>query len=323
MPRAETAPAGALALAARNRRGIVYMIAAMAVFAAQDGMSRHLAEASNPVFVVALRYWALALFVIILAGRRHGGIRAVARSRRPWLQVGRGVLLAVEVIVAVWAFTLLGLAEVHAIFAVYPLMVVALSVPVLGEHVGWRRAAAVVVGFIGVLIILRPGLRVLDPAAFVAFGAAFLFAIYGLLTRFVARDDSAATSFFWTGIAGAAFMTAIVPFFWSGFAGWDWALMAVLCVTGAGGHFLLIMALASAEAAVIQPFAYVQLVLASAVGVMVFDDPMALATVIGAAVITLAGMYAFWREARQGARQGGHQKVGQGGDQGRRSGGGQ
>lgn len=288
---------------AENRRGIGFMLAAMTVFAVQDGLSRHLAEAANPVFVVAIRYWALTVFLLAFAARRPGGIRATARTARPLLQIGRGVLLAFEVIVTVWVFTRLGLAAAHAIFAIYPLLVLALSVPILGERVGWRRAGAVVAGFLGVLVILRPGLGVVQPAALVALGAALLFAVYGVLTRLAARHDRAETSFFWTGIAGAAFMTAVVPFWWSGLQGSDWILMAILCVTGATGHFLLIKAYEAAEAGVLQPFSYVQLVLAFAIGAAVFGDAVDGWMIGGTAIIVAAGIYAFWRERRIAARQ--------------------
>lgn len=299
MPASEQPFQDSASLQDGNRRGILFMVAAVSVFAVQDGVSRHLAEAANPVFVVTIRYWALALFVILLAARRPGGIARTARSRRPWLQAARAVLLAVEVVVTVWTFTLLGLAEAHAIFAVYPLIVIALSVPFLGERVGWRRAAAVFMGFVGVLIILRPGLRVFEPGALVALLSALLFAVYGVLTRLAARYDTAETSFFWTGIVGALFLSGFAPFFWSTLSGPDWTLMAILCVTGAGGHFLLIKALEAAAAAVVQPFAYLQLVLASAIGVFVFADRLETATMLGAAVIVLAGIYAFLREAKR------------------------
>jgi drug/metabolite transporter (DMT)-like permease len=287
---------------ANPRRGIVYMLVAMIVFSVQDGLSRHLAEAANPVFVVAIRYWALTVFLLVLASRLPGGIRGTARTSRPLLQIGRGVLLAFEVIITVWVFTKLGLAASHAIFAIYPLLVLALSVPILGERVGWRRAGAVLAGFSGMLLILRPGLTAFQPAAAVALGAALLFALYGVLTRLAARHDSAHTSFFWTGIAGAVFMTAIVPFFWSSLHGTDWILMAILCVTGATGHFLLIKAYEASEAAILQPFSYVQLIFAIAIGTAVFGDVIDAWMLAGAAIIAAAGIYAFWRE-RQVAKR--------------------
>ncbi|MEO1276020.1 MAG: DMT family transporter, partial [Pseudomonadota bacterium] len=180
------------------------MLATTFVFAMQDGLSRHLAETYNVMTVVMIRYWFFGAFVILLSARRDGGLRAVARTAHPGLQIFRGVLLVAEVCVMVLAFTLLGLIESHAIFASYPLLIAALSGPVLGERVGWRRWAAIAVGFVGVLIILRPGLKVFSPEALVAVAAALMFALYGLLTRLAAKHDRAETSFFYPGVAGAA-----------------------------------------------------------------------------------------------------------------------
>lgn len=281
------------------RRGIVFMLLTTIVFSVQDGLSKHLADTANPVFVVMVRYWAFMAFVILLSARRPGGIRAAARTARPGLQILRGVLLAAEIVVTVGAFTLLGLAEAHAIFACYPLLVVALSGPVLGEKVGWRRWSAVGIGFLGMLLILRPGAGLLEPGALVALLAAVMFAAYALLTRLAARTDTAATSFFWTGIAGGAFMTLIGPFFWAEFGPRDWLLMATLCVTGATGHWLLIKAYEAAEVSTVQPFAYFQLVGATLIGVSVFGETPEPLTLAGAAIVVGAGLYTFWREARR------------------------
>lgn len=281
------------------RRGIVFMLLTTIVFSAQDGLSKHLADKANPVFVVMVRYWAFMAFVLLLSARRPGGIRAAARTARPGLQILRGVLLAAEIVVTVGAFTLLGLAEAHAIFACYPLLVVALSGPVLGERVGWRRWSAVGIGFLGMLLILRPGAGLLEPGALVAILAAVMFAAYALLTRLAARTDTAATSFFWTGIAGGVFMTLVGPFFWAEFGPRDWLLMAMLCVTGATGHWLLIKAYEAAEVSTVQPFAYFQLVGATLIGVTVFGETPEPLTLAGAAVVVGAGLYTFWREARR------------------------
>ena len=104
----------------------------------QDGISRFLADEYNVYLVIMIRYWFFAAFVLFLAQRR-GGIRKMARTQFPVLQIFRGALLAIEIIVTVLAFTLLGLTETHAIFVCYPLMIAALSGPILGERVGWRR----------------------------------------------------------------------------------------------------------------------------------------------------------------------------------------
>ena len=285
-----------------TRKGILLMIATTAVFAAQDALSRHLAETYSVILVVMLRYWFFALFVTVIAGRRAGGVRAAARTNRPVLQIGRGVLLAGEICVMVFGFTLLGLTESHAVFALYPLLVVALSGPVLGEKVGPVRCAAVAIGFVGILVILQPGGRVVSPAALIPLLAAAMFALYGLLTRLAAKDDTAETSFFWTGVAGAAFMTLVGLPWWETMTPSDYGWMAVLCVTGATGHWLLIKVYEAAEASAVQPFSYLQLVFASAIGVAVFGETVRPATAIGAAIIVGAGLFALLRERRKAAR---------------------
>ena len=283
-----------------TRLGILLMIATTFVFAMQDGISRHLAGEYNVLMVVTIRYWFFAAFVVAVAGRKAGGIGAAAATSQPLVQILRGALLALEICVMVLGFTLLGLIESHAVFTSYPLLVAALSGPVLGEFVGWRRWAAIGVGFIGVLIILQPGFGVFSPLALIPLAAALMFALYGLLTRYVARRDSAATSFFWTGVVGAAILTPLGLWFWEPMTRPDWAWMGVLCITGALGHWLLIRTYEVAEASAVQPFAYLQLVFAAALGVSVFSEAIRLNVMLGAAIIVSAGLFTLWRE-RQNA----------------------
>ena len=278
------------------RLGILLMIATTFVFALQDGISRHLAGEYNPVMVVMVRYWFFASFVVVYAMRKSGGFRAAVRTTQLPLQIFRGFLLAGEIIVALISFVYLGLVQTHAIFASYPLMVAALAGPVLGEKVGWRRLVAIGVGFVGMLVVLQPGATVFSPYMLVAILSSLMFAVYGLLTRFVARKDSAMTSFFWTGVAGCAFMTVIGVWFWEPMIGFDWVWMGILCLTGAGGHFLLIKTLEVAEASTVQPFAYLQLVFASLIGVLVFHEALRANVVLGAGIIVTAGLFTLWRE---------------------------
>jgi drug/metabolite transporter (DMT)-like permease len=271
------------------------------VFAVQDGISRHLAGEYNVLMIVMIRYWFFAAFVIAIARRQAGSIKAAAATKQPALQIFRGLLLAAEICVMVQGFVLLGLVESHAIFASYPLIVAALSGPILGEAVGWRRWAAIGVGFIGVLIILQPGITVFAPAAIVPLIAALMFALYSLLTRYAARKDSAATSFFWTGTMGAVLMTAIGISSWEQMSGPDWIWMSALCVTGALGHFLLIKCYEVAEASAVQPFAYLQLVFASTIGLMVFGEVLELHVALGAGLVIASGLFTVWR-ARKAAK---------------------
>jgi len=280
-----------------TRLGIWLMMATTFVFAVQDGLSRHLAGEYNVLMIVMIRYWFFAAFVITIA-RRQGPLRKVVATQQPMVQIFRGVLLAAEICTMVLAFTWLGLIESHAVFTCYPLLVAALSGPVLGEFVGWRRWAAIGVGFIGVLIILQPGSGVFSLAALVPLAAAMMFALYGILTRFVARKDSPATSFFWTGVAGAVAMTAVGIWFWEPMVDRDWGWMAALCVSGVLGHWLLIKCYAVAEASAVQPFAYLQLVFVSVIGVMWLGETLRTNVMIGTAVVVSAGLFALWRERR-------------------------
>jgi drug/metabolite transporter (DMT)-like permease len=279
-----------------TRLGIMLMIATTFVFAMQDGISRHLAGEYNVFMVIMIRYWFFAAFVMSVAARKAGGLRAAAKTSQPVLQAFRAVLLVTEICVMVLAFTMLGLIESHAVFTCYPLLVAALSGPVLGEKVGWRRWAAIGVGFIGVLIILQPGFGVFRIEAIVPLIAALMFALYGLLTRYAARKDSTATSFFWTGTVGSLAMTSVGVWFWEPMTGPDWGWMGLLCITGALGHWLLIRCYEVAEASAVQPFAYLQLVFASTLGMVVFSETIRTNVAIGALLIVAAGLFTLWRE---------------------------
>ena len=281
--------------AQNTKLGIWLMVATTFVFAMQDGISRHLAGEYNVLMVVMIRYWFFAAFVMAVAARKAGGLRAAAATSQPGVQIFRGVLLATEICVMVLAFVMLGLVESHAIFTSYPLLVAALSGPILGEKVGWRRWTAIGVGFVGVLIILQPGFRVFQIEALVPLASAFMFALYGLMTRYAARRDSAATSFFYTGTVGAVVMTIIGIWFWEPMQGTDWVWMAVLCVTGALGHWLLIKTYDVAEASAVQPFAYLQLVFAATLGITVFGDSLEWNVALGAVLVVSAGIFTLMR----------------------------
>ena len=280
------------------RRGILLMVATTIIFAIQDGISRYLAGSYDIITIVAIRYWFFAIFVCAFSAHKSGGLTQVAATRQPWVQASRGVLLATQICTAVLGFSQVGLVQFHAIFASYPLLMMALSVPFLGEIVGWRRWLAVGFGFAGVLVILQPGSSAFGSNAVIPLFAATLMATYGILTRFAARRDNAMTSFFWTGVAGAMAITLVVPFFWHPPQGSDWWWMALLCITGASGHFCLISALDTTRASTVQPFAYLQLVFASTIGIVIFNDQLDLALTIGSLMIVGSGLFALNRERR-------------------------
>ncbi len=287
------------------RLGILFMSLTSLVFSLQDGISRHLAGTYNVYMVVTIRFWFLAAFVLILALRQPGGVRAALASRVPWVQILRGLLLVTEICVMVVAFIRLGLVESHAVFACYPLLVAALSQPVLGEKVGWRRWTAIGIGFIGVLVILQPGGRVISPAALIPLCAAFLFALYGLMTRVAGRHDPAQVSFLWMGLVGMVVMTPFGLWHWQPMTMVDWGWMLALCCTSATAHFLMIRAFEVAEASAIQPFAYLQLAFIAILGVFVFHEPLRQSVVVGAAIVVAAGVFTLWRARVRAAAPGG------------------
>ena len=281
-----------------ERLGIFLMVITTIVFASQDGLSKYLATEYNVYMVVMIRYWFFAAFVMTISSRKPGGVKQVAKTKKPLLQIFRSLLLVAEMCVTILAFTLLGLAETHAIFASYPLIIAMLSGPILGEHVGWRRWLAICVGFFGILIILNPGNGIFSPYALVPLAGAILFALYGLLTRYAGQYDNSSTSFFWTGIIGCIAMTAIGLNFWDPVSQADWSIMLILSASGMLGHFLLIKCYEVAEASAVQPFAYLQLIWASLIGIIIFGEQITTNVLIGACIIVGAGLFTLWRERK-------------------------
>jgi len=283
-------------MSGNSRRGIVLMIAAVATFAAQDGFSRHLASEYNVLMVVMVRYWVFAGFVLVLALRKPEGVRAAVRSAHLPIHLLRATLLVVEICAIIWGYTMIGLIESHAVFAICPLLIVALSGPVLGERIGWQRWAAVAVGMAGVIVILRPGLGVFTPAALLPFASALMFAVYSVLTRMVTRDEPTLPAFFWPGVIGAMIMTAIGLPHWQPVLGIDLLLLAIYASLSVMSHWLLLKCYEAAEASRVQPYAYLQIVFVAMIGVLVYDELLALPVMFGTAIVVAAGLYALWRE---------------------------
>ena len=278
-----------------NRKGILLMIATIATFAAQDALSRLLAGNYNALMVVMIRYWVFAAFVMFLALRRPEGLLAAIRTRRPVAQALRAVLLVVEICVMVYAYTLIGLINAHAVFAVCPLIVLALSGPILGERLSWQRWATVGVGLIGVLIILRPGQGVFSWPALLPLITALFFAAYSVLTRLTARDEAFLPSFFWPASLGALLMTALGLPQWQAIQPADGAIFAAYAGISILSNWLLQKTYQVAEASAVQPFAYLHFVFIALLGLTFFDEALALPVILGAALIIAAGIYSLWQ----------------------------
>jgi len=285
-------------------KGYTFALTAIVIFSLQDGISKHLGTSYPPVFIAMMRYWAFGLFVCLLAAKSPGGIAVVAKSRRLGWQIFRGVLLSAQIVMSIKSFTTVGLAHSQAIFAGTPLIVALLSMPLLGEKVGWRRWLAIVIGLCGVLMILRPSeADAFDPHLAIPITASVMFALYAIATRLVSRVDPATTSFFYTGVAGAAAISLVGPFYWTNLAPTDWGWMLMLCITGISGHYALIRAYDLLDAVAVQPITYLQLVLACIMGLLLFNETLTINMVAGSAIVVAAGIFTVWRENMVARRQ--------------------
>ena len=269
------------------------MNVAMFLLAAMDGITKTLAPDYSVPQILSVRFLIFCLFALAIA--RPKSLRAAFRSHHPYLQIARSPIITIEVGVFIIAFRYLPLADAHAIAGIAPLLVTALAVPVLGEKVGLRRWSAIAIGFIGLLVIVRPGLGVFNPAALLPLGGACLWAVYQILMRKVA-EDSAATSLLYMAVIGAVVMTALAPFFWRPPDATGWLLLVALGLVGSLGHYILIKAFQAAPASTLQPFHYVVLLWATAVGYVIFGDLPDTWIILGAAIIAASGLYAFYRE---------------------------
>jgi drug/metabolite transporter (DMT)-like permease len=278
-------------------RGIAFALVAWLLFASMDAGSKLLAEGYSIIQILWVRFLSQAAIAGSLATRH--GLVAGLRTRHVWLQSLRSLILVAEIGLFILSITVLPLANAHAILAVTPLLVTALSVPILREQVGWRRWSAIGVACVGMLIILRPGFGAMHPMALVALLCALMFALYQVLTRMVGRDDPPMTTLFYTALIGAIGLSLIGPFHWDWPDARGWGLFVLVACLGSSGHFLLIKALQLAPASLLQPFSYTVLVWATIVGFVVFDNLPDWPTVLGAAVIVGSGLYTFARERRR------------------------
>lgn len=254
--------------------GILFIISAVLCFSIMNGITRYLSEFYNVITLNMFRYWFFAVFLFFIHSNKNKSIVIVSKSKNRILQTFRGSMLAIQMCFAHYCFLKLGLIETSAIFAVGPLMVTALSIIFLNEKVGWQRLAAIAFGFIGIIIILRPGMKVFDPLSVLALGCALSYAIYQILTRFVSTFDTSETSFFYTGITGALILSFVGPFFYIDVLKSDWILILMICFLGTSAHYFVIKAYHYSEASLLQPFNYLQLVVVSLIGMIFFNETL-------------------------------------------------
>ncbi|MET0538402.1 MAG: DMT family transporter [Xanthobacteraceae bacterium] len=275
--------------------GIALMCGAVACFGVMDCMAKYLNLHMNTLEVVWARYTGAFLIPFMVSNpwtRPH-----LMTTPRLGLQIGRSVLLLLSTLFNFLALRYLQLDQALALIFSTPCFVAALSGPILGERVRWRRWCAIGVGFLGVLVVTRPGLGSFQPAALLSLASALCYAIYSVTTRILARTDSNETTLFYSNIVGALAMLPVLPFVWT--TPTDPLIIALMITAGAVasfGHYLLIAAHRLAPAAVLSPFIYTEIVLVTILGFLVFGDVPSRWTIAGASIVIASGLYILQRE---------------------------
>lgn len=282
--------------ASQPLRGILLVVVAMFLFASHDALSKYLAGFYPIIWVVWARYLVHTLLMMAIF-LPQSGLR-VLRTRRPGLQALRALCLLGTSLLFTTALQYIPMAEATAVNFLAPLLVTALSLPLLGEKVTRGQWVAVLVSFVGVTVIIHPGGALFTPAVLLPFGSALCFCFYQLLTRKLSGIDSPTTSNFFTGGLNTLVMSAIVPMFWQ-IPSLIHGLMALALGTcGMIAHLSLTQAFRHAPPAMLAPFSYCQIVFAGILGLVLFGHSPDLAGLVGIALICLSGLGAAWLQRK-------------------------
>jgi drug/metabolite transporter (DMT)-like permease len=276
-------------------RGIFYMTCAVTMFPFINASSKYLSGFYPITEIVWARFAGHLVFVVLAFFPRLRW--SLFHTVRPVVQIARSMLLLGATTLFVSAIGQLPLATASAIGFASPFIVTALSVPVLRERVGPRRWTAVIIGFIGVLIIIRPGAGFTNWASLLVLASTSCYAVYQVLTRLIAPHDRAETGIVYAALVGTAAMSIIAPFEWRlPDAALDWLLFACLGFFGGFGHYFVIKAYRFGPAAVIAPFSYGELMGTTIIGYYAFGNFPDGWTWLGAAIIVACGAYIAYRE---------------------------
>lgn len=275
-------------------QGIALLCLTMFFVALTELLAKYLSQGFAVPQIVWARYVLLLVLALILFWPRYGP--SLLRSRRPGLQWVRALLHLVANGGFFFALSHIGLAENAAIAFTIPIFIAALSVPLLGERVGPRRWAAVVAGFLGVLVVLRPGLGALHWAAGIALASSALAALFQIATRRIAAFDPAPVSLFYTGLVGTLGSSLLLPFFWRMPIGAEWLGLLSVGLVGGASQWLVLEAYRRGPAPVLAPFNYTQIVWSLLFGYLVFNHLPDFWTFAGAAVVIASGLYIVYRE---------------------------
>lgn len=274
------------------------MIAAAAMFACLDATAKYLGKTMDALDLVFLRY--VTHVIILGVFLRVWSHFDAFHTKKPLLHLLRGLTLMGATCFNFWALRYLQLAEASAIMFCAPLMVTALAGPFLGEAVGLRRFMAVGVGLIGVLIVIRPGTGAMHWSVILAFCAMLNYSAYTLLTRRMNRTENAESLLMLSALVGAGVLSPFAYSAVSSLSGWAWPLAFLMGAFGAVGHYALVVGHRIANASILAPFFYTQMVWMILFGYVIFGDTPDLMTVVGTSIIAAAGLYILHRERVRG-----------------------
>ena len=287
-----------LPTAAESLRGIAFMAGGFFFYATSDMLAKLLTQSMHPLQVAWTRQLGLLAFVLVLLVR-HG--LPILRSRHPGLQVSRGITAVLTATSFIFALAYVPLADAVAVTFVAPFLVTALAALILRERIGPRRWIAVALGFVGTLVVIRPGAGVFHPAIFLVLVTATAFALRQILSRLLSGDEPLQTTIAYTGLTASLLLTVPLPFVWITPPDWQVvAIMAGTAVTAGLAELGIIRALDLAQAAVLAPVQYTLMIWGTVWGFLIFAQLPDLWTLTGAAIIMASGGYSFWREYRAG-----------------------
>ena len=277
--------------------GVLFMCTACALFPIMNGIVKLLAASYEPQQIVWFRIVSHLVLVAAVFMPRMG--LGLLRTRRIGTQFVSSVMMLLSTLFFFSAVKSIPVAEAISVAFVAPLAVVLLAWPLLGERITFFRLAAVVVGFAGVLIVIRPGSAVFQWASLLLLGSAICYAVYQILIRRLAGVDAPATSIFYSVLLGAIIMSIWLPFVWKMPTAWtDWALLCSLGVFGALGHYCVAKAMTYASANFVAPFNYTQMIGSVIVGYLMFAEVPDFYTWLGTAVVVGAGLMVGWQGRR-------------------------
>ncbi len=280
---------------ARRLSGIALMCVALICFACLDAIAKWLGPRIGPMETTWVRYLSSVLIVsVVLNPWVTPGITI---TKKPWMQAVRSLLLFLSTIMNFLALQHLQLSQTMSIMFLAPLLVALLSGFILGEWVGTRRMIAIGIGFLGVLVVTRPGMGAVHPAALYSLIGTVSYALFAILTRILASHDSSGTTMFYSGLGGLIILTPLVPFFWNTPENLTVVFFMVLIgAFGALGHWLWILAHRRTPAAVLSPFIYSQIIWMLLLGYFIFNDIPDRWTLLGGGIVIASGLYLLHRE---------------------------